>query len=147
MKLVHHCSDGFAEWAAQRLFGCGKEFFGQCVAIGVVDGERIYAAMVYNNYKVKPDGTPLSIELSVVSIDKRWMKRHIIREMFSYPFTQLGLRRMQATTSIQDEGTNSIMQRLGFTLEGTHRAAHPFGDAYSWGMLAEDCRWLGGSHV
>lgn len=142
MKILYGCDQGVANWVANQLFDTSAEYFGPCAALGVVDRERMLAGFVYNNYRTMPNGKPLSIELSVASVDKRWMTRHTIRAMFAYPFTQLKLRRMQALTSIHDEGTNSIMKRLGFNHEGTHPKALPQGDAISWGMLRKDCGWL-----
>lgn len=132
-----------ADWASNQLYGVSRYFGDHAAAIGVILDEKMICAFVYNNYTMTPDGEPLNIEMSIASIDKRWASRHTLREAFAYPFIQLGLERVQATTSTQNEGANSMLTRLGFQKEGEHRKAYPNkDDAYSWSMLKSDCRWI-----
>ena len=51
------------------------------------DGELI-AAVAFHNYYPK-DG---SIELSAYSTSRDWLSREKVREIFAYPFDQLGVR-------------------------------------------------------
>lgn len=142
--LVYDQPQLVAAWVALQLGWKDPAAFEPCYAIGVVRGDKPIAGFVYNNYHTDINGLPHSIELSVASTDPRWMTRQTVRAMFAYPFTHLGVKRLQAQTSVSDAGVNSIMQRLGFTREGLLRCARiEGGDAYAWGMLTNECTWIG----
>lgn len=126
------------QWAAQRLANKADFFDDSAVAIGVSDGGKILASVVYTDYRDE-----ISIEMSIVSVDKKWATRHNLKAFFAYPFTQLKLKRVQAVTSVHNEGVISMLERLGFKREGLHRCAYWNGDdAYSYGMLSHECGWL-----
>lgn len=142
MMLVYGQDKLLCEWAGLTLLGDANGF-NPANAIGVSNGHKIIAAFIYNNYRDDANRLPHSIDLSVISIDKRWMNRQTIKAMFAYPFTHLNVSRLQALTSANAEGTNSIMKRLGFRQEGLHRMGYPnLDDAFSWGMLKTECRWI-----
>jgi len=143
MTLIYHADKALVEWAAIKLVGKMRFFSDDARAIGMARNNQIIGACVYDRYCERPDGTPLSIEASLVTIDERWATRHNIRAIFKYPFCQLNVARVQLITSALDEGTNSVNSRLGFKKEGFHPKAYFNGtDAISWGMLKEDCPWL-----
>lgn len=142
MRLLYGQDKLLCEWAGLKLLN-DSEGFNLATAIGVCDKEKIIAAFIYNNYRTDINSKPHSIDLSVISIDKRWMNRQTVKAMFAYPFTHLNVSRLQALTSANAEGTNSIMKRLGFTQEGLHRFGYPnLDDAVSWAMLKTECRWI-----
>jgi len=144
MTIILYGADAdLRRWASQQLLGCTNGFDDTCKAIGIMDNGKLLGALIYSNYRTLPDGSPHSIEMSIAAIDKRWCSRHTLRAIFAYPFIQLGLERVQVTTSIFNEGVNSLVSRLGFVKEGFHRKACPFGgDAFSWSMLRDECRWI-----
>jgi RimJ/RimL family protein N-acetyltransferase len=135
--LLYGADKEVCEWVSQKLFK-DHDSFGLSSAIGVVCKGKLIAGVVYNNYHPR-----LSMEMSVASIDKRWCTRHNLKAFFKYPFIDLGVKRVQTLCSAQDEGVIMFNKRLGFTLEGLHREAWPHGgDAFSWGMLKSECRWV-----
>lgn len=135
-RLIYGQDDLLCQWAGLKL-AADKDFFTFSKAIGVMQGKKIIAAVIYHNC------TDFCIEMSVVSVDKRWATRHNLRAFFAYPFTQLGLRRVQALCSDKDEGVQMFLKRLGFTHEGTHPCGyHDGGTALSFGMLKQNCRWI-----
>lgn len=140
--LLYGADDDVANWIAYQLFKADKTVFGTCNAIGITRDQKLIAGVVYNNYHESPSGVPLSIEMSIASIDKRWATRHNIRALYSYPFTDLRVRRVNTFCSAKDEGVIMFNQKLGFTREGYHPQLFEEGDAISWGMLREDCKWL-----
>lgn len=131
------------EWASNNIFGRPDVFDG--VAIGEEIDGKIICAVIYNNYIKYADGTPQQIEMSISSTNPKWASRRSLRTYFGYPFNQLGVPRVQSTTSVKNKAANDMLSRLGFTLEGLHRKAYPNGDdAYSWSLLREECHWLKG---
>lgn len=131
-----------AEWVSLQLFGQHNSFH-PCVALGVAKDNKIIAGVVYNNYQTDKNGNPLLIEMTIASVDKRWATRHNLKVLFSYPFAQLKLERVQALCSANNEGVQMFLEKLGFTKEGLHRKAYADGgDCISYGMLKNECRWL-----
>jgi RimJ/RimL family protein N-acetyltransferase len=81
--------------------------------------------------------------MSVYSVDKRWANRDTLKKLFSIPFIQLGVKRVQTVCSAHDDGVIMFNKRIGFKQEGLHKEAFPDGgDAISFGMLKGDCKWL-----
>lgn len=139
--LLYGADKDVADWVSKQLLG-EIGYFGECRAIGVVVDNRLIAGVVYNNYRESPKGTPLHLEMSIASIDKRWATRQNIRALFKYPFIDLDVKRVNTHCSTQAEGVIKFNYRLGFTLEGLHPKLFEDGDAYSWGMLKEKCKWI-----
>lgn len=137
------CDDGFiTDWVSQGIFGKAG-CFEKSTSMGVVRDGKLICGVVYSNYQETYTGEPLSIEMSVYSIDKKWSNRYTLYRFFAYPFIQLRLERVQTTCSAQDEGVIMFNRRLGFINEGMHRMAWPMGgDALSWSMLKSECRWI-----
>jgi RimJ/RimL family protein N-acetyltransferase len=134
--LVYGQDERVAEWVGKQLMK-DAEAFKPCVAVGIERDDELIAGVVYNNY------VGHLIEMTIASLDKRWCDRHNLKALFAYPFTQLGLRRVQALCSDKDEGVKMFLKRLGFTHEGTHPCAyHDGGTALSFGMLKNNCKWL-----
>jgi RimJ/RimL family protein N-acetyltransferase len=132
-----------SDWVADQLHGINSDYFGDCTAIGAVIENKLIGGVVYSNYKTNPDGTPNSIDMSIATVDRRWCSRAYLKAVFMYPFTQLGLGRVQAITSTSNEEANKMLSKLGFNIEGTHPKGGDYGDdCYSWGMLKEECKWI-----
>jgi RimJ/RimL family protein N-acetyltransferase len=141
--LIVYDSPEITEWTANQLFNQGMEYFGPATSIGQVMGGKIISGLVYNNYKETPEGKPLLIEMSIATTCKSWANKRYLYTIFAYPFIQLGLERVQITTSVVNEGVNRLVSKLGYIKEGTHRKAYvDGGDAYSWSMLKQECRWI-----
>jgi RimJ/RimL family protein N-acetyltransferase len=64
--------------------------------------------------------------------------------VFRYVFVQLGCTRLTAITTKKNRRTRAFLERLGFALEGCVRRAYDGRkSALIYGLLAEDCRYLG----
>ena len=141
--ILYGANPDIVQWVSQRLTGIPNYFDAGSVALGIVVENNLICGVVYSGFRLKPDGSPLLIEMSIASIDKRWCTRHNLKAIFAVPFIQYGLERVQLTTSVNNVEVNSMAERWGFQKEGIHRKADIFGgDAISYGMLREDCRWL-----
>lgn len=117
-------------------------------AIGIVHNGREIGGVIWHNYHEDNWGKPLLIEVTLATIDKRWANRHTIRELFAFPFTQLGVKRVQATCHRKAKHVRSTLKKLGFSYEGIVRQAHPQGgDAAHYSILRNECFWLGEKDV
>lgn len=134
-------SDLFVKnWVAEKI---GHPNFGPSTAIGVMLGPTLIAGIVYSNYIESPSGDPVMVEASVVAIDKRWATRPVLRAIFSYPFIQLQVKRLQLTIPVESFGVRKFNEKLGFKYEGTCRKAHFLGgDVDVLSMLKHECRWI-----
>ncbi len=140
--LVGHDRD-VAQWVGRQL---GIEDFGPCTAIGIIQGDikqprlrhELIAGVVYNWYR------EANIEMTIASTTPSWCKRAILAVLFWYPFEQMGLPRVTAVTEHANESVRAFVRRLGFREEGMMRRAYRNGnDAVIYGMLREECRWIG----
>lgn len=105
--------------------------------LAVVAGNKALAVIVFSDYRGN------DIEVSIASDSPAWASRGIIRLLFAYPFEQLRTDRITAITPKNEKHVRSILERLGFRLEGTHRKAFPDGrTACTYGILREECKWL-----
>lgn len=102
-------------WASFKLFGHVRGF-GPCTTMGVFDGGSLIGVMVYHGWE-KPAGI---IEISGVSDKKEWLKRHVLWEMFSYPFDQLKCQMIVMRVSEKNQQWNGrglprLLNAYGFT--------------------------------
>lgn len=141
--LVFGHDAAVAEWVGTRVFGIPSVFDDKVRAIGLERNGSLIAGVVYSDFREDVNGNPLSIEMSIATVDKKWATRHNLRTFFAYPFIQLRLKRVQAVTSVNNEGAIKMLKRLGFSQEGLHKGAYLDGtDAVSFGMLNHECGWL-----
>ncbi len=145
-KIVRGDDEYVAAWMSNIIFGKPDVFKGEYKTLACADGDgNILAAVLYNNFCHRIDGSPLSLEMSVASVDKRWANRHTLYAFFYYPFIQLGLDRVMTQCSAERDNVIKFNKRLGFVKEGYHRNGWILGgDSLSFGMLKEECRWING---
>lgn len=124
MSLLYGRHEFVAEWVREKL-GFGGSFVYK--AIGVVKDFRLIAGVIYEDFRLDAYGNMQSVEMTIASIDKSWCTRHNLFAFFAYPFSQLNVKRVQATIREEDFHTRRFLERLGFTLEGIGREAHPLG--------------------
>lgn len=133
MITVEH-PDELVRWAKQKV---GISDFGNCSPIGVEHKGEIVAVAIYNNYRHP------NIEITFAISSPHWASRGAVREILSYPFHQLGCRRVTAITEARNMKARRFLEHLGFDLEGYHPEAFPTGDAISYGLLrANAARWI-----
>jgi hypothetical protein len=72
-----------------------------------------------------------------------WLTRRFLGECFRYIFQTLGCVRATGIVAASNIRAQRFDESLGFVYEGTLRQFLPNGeDAYIYGMLREECRWL-----
>ena len=134
-RLIYGEEDRLLPWAAARIgipafrrdaYSLGLERDGELVAVVVFDCFSECDA----NMHIASDGTG------------RWMNKALLLAAFSYPFGQLGLRRVTGIVPAKNEAALKFDENLGFVREGYHKNALPDGDTISLGMLRENCRFF-----
>ena len=126
-----------SNWVGERI---GIYDFGPCTTIGVVEGDRLIAGVVYSQYQ------PLvpSIEASCAADSRRWATRPVLDAIFRYPFETVEVERIQLSIGRKNKHTRRFCEKLGFTYEGMGRKAGPGGqDLAVYSMLRHECRWIG----
>lgn len=77
-----------------------------------------------------------------------WLSRRHIRQIFAYPFQQLGVHRVTTMVPAHNNVARDVVLRLGFTREGVLREATDTGeDLELYGMLRHECRWVPAKRV
>ena len=141
MKRVIYGQDSrICEWVGARVdetdFGDGA------VALGVEEDGKVLAGVVFNLY----NGPSICMHVAAVP-DKRWMTREFLWRVFAYPFIQLDCRRVTGLVRVDNYEAQRFDEHIGFRREGLLRQAAADGtDMILYGMLKEECRWLGVKH-
>ena len=126
------------EWVRQRL---DNSHFGPATAIGLVKDGKIIAGVVYHNYRLN------GLEMSIATEDRYWANRRTLKTFFAYPFNQLNCDRVTALVLEDNIKSRDMVNRLGFKKEGILRKAMNGKDIYIYGMLKDECKWIGGTNV
>lgn len=135
-QLIFGHDDIIKPWVCTRL---DMQIPKDSTAIGIASKDRIIGGAVYHNYTIMTDGSPLFIEMSFATVDKRWAAHGIIRALLGYPFYQLKVKRIQSTVSRKNRDVRLFLERLGFKLEGVGRLAWPQGgDALMYSLLSRE---------
>lgn len=100
--------DAIVSFVARQIKGAERGF-GNCVVMGVIDGETLIAGMVFHNFN--PDCQ--TIELSGAATSKRWLTRAVFNEMFSYAFDQAGCQMLVARHSENNTPLRRMWNAVG----------------------------------
>jgi len=138
ISLVYGDDARVAKWVGERA---RVQEFGPCTAIGIARDGRLVAGVVYNRYSGP------NVEASIASDWPGWWTRGNLFALFWYPFGQLGCRRITAVTRAGNDRAQRMLAKMGFKAEGRCRHAFWDDDGIVYGMLAEECRWIGGADV
>lgn len=127
-----------ARWAAARI-GAGGGFPNDAAAIGMERNGNLVAATIWHCFERH------NCLMSVASSGSRlWLTREFRFRSFAYPFLQLGLPRVTSKADEGNEASVKLTLHMGFKIEGRLRKAAPDGrDDIVFGMLKEECRWIG----
>lgn len=69
-------------------------------------------------------------------------ERLILKEVFGYPFEQLGLKRITGLVAKSNTKGHKLCTYLGFHFEGLKEKALGDEDEVVYGLLKENCPWL-----
>lgn len=107
-------------------------------ALALIRHNEIVCGLIYQQR------TPCSIDIHMASIPGcHWGNRELLYAAFDYPFNQLRMRRITALIPAKNTRSRRLAEHLGFKMEGIMRHAYADDDMSVYGLLKEDCRWLG----
>lgn len=97
-------------YAALRIWGKNRDFPGStCMAV-VDDANTVCAVMVFYDY----DAEAGVIQISGAADTPKWLTRKILKEMFEYPFVQLGCQAVVMRVAPENKRLGRILTALGF---------------------------------
>jgi RimJ/RimL family protein N-acetyltransferase len=137
MKTVIYGKDlEVRKWVAERV---GEDDFEDGVAIGLEEDGEIIAGVVYTMF------TQAGVTAHIAAVPgRRWMTRDFLWRIFAYPFIQLKCNRISGLVRADNLEAQKFDEHLGFKREGLLRRACTDGtDMILYGMLREECRFLG----
>lgn len=105
--------------------------------LGLAGAKGLYAGVVYSQWSSSDCMTTIGADSGA-----RWMTPEFLFAIHDYPFTQIGVRRLNAVVRRSNVISQNFIQNLGFQLEGCVREAYEDEDGYLYGMLKKDCRWI-----
>jgi hypothetical protein len=84
-----------------------------------------------------------SATMHMAGVDDNWVSRELLWLAFSYPFDQLGLRKLLAPVRSDNYSSLSLDLRAGWRIEGLIRDAYP-GSTHMFllTMTKDTCPWL-----
>ena len=109
MRLLYGLSEEVAEFVASLLPGFARGF-GNCKAIGVLDGDTLVAGVVFHNWNPEAG----VIEISGASVTPKWMTRNVVAGLFEYAFDQIGCQLVIARVAERNRHVQRGFRRFGF---------------------------------
>lgn len=137
IDLLYGYDRDVANWVQVRLPEI-RNGFGACTAIGVTLDGAVIAGVVYHEYRGH------MMQLSIAADSQKWATRKTLRHLLGYPFLQCHVARITACVAKGNKRSRSLVERLGFKLEGTiRRGFDGQKDLLVYGMLREEAnKWI-----
>jgi RimJ/RimL family protein N-acetyltransferase len=122
------------KWA-ESLLGQRFDARAACWLTSLDQTGKILGVVIFSRF------TTGNCEITVASVDPRFISKRFAFAVAAYPFLQLDCRRVTAFIAVENAKSLSLAQRLGFRIEGTARDWFPTGDAHILGLLRQDCKF------
>lgn len=123
------------DWALERIPKM-EAWMGQAKSLAAVERYQTLGVVVFDGF------TPFDVNMHIVIEDRRCVTRRILKQVFDYPFNQLGLRRVTGLVPESNVDALSFDLRLGFRPEGRKKWGAGDEDELILGMTKESCRWI-----
>jgi hypothetical protein len=108
------------------------------------DAGEFCAAVIFSNVRYH-NGAPLDVEISCATETSVAWRPEVVAAVFGYVFKQLGCKRCTSIVKKNNTRSRAFLEALNFKLEGCVRKGYDGDkDALIYGLLAEDCQFLGG---
>jgi len=128
-----------AHFVEMRIPNC-RPFDGNIATMPMLRGGEMVGAVIFHNY----DARARNVEVAIAADTPRWLSRERLELIFDVAFNQIGVRRITARVDTSNTRSRKLAEGLGFQLEGLLRkAAVDGGDVLIYGLLREECRFLG----
>lgn len=140
-NVLYGADRDICEFVRQRIPFCDGGFAPDAAGLGVMRQGRLVGGVVFDRFG-ETNGHA-NIFMSAAMDDPRWASRRVLRRLFSYPFVQLGCRRMTTVTTFDNAAALTADLKMGFEIEGVMKCLFPGDvDGVVLGLLRENCRWL-----
>ena len=135
MKLFYGDNEGVSEWVASRIPQMHGQGFGNATAIGVVDSMGVpVAGVVFHDYQPYYK----TIQVSFAAERSNWLTSRLATDILSYPFGQLGLRRITSLTPRKLRPARTFLEKFGFKREAVLKYGFGDDDTVVSRLLAEE---------
>lgn len=136
-SVLYGDDEGVADWVIRRVPTIGVIPRDLTCALGVVRNGRPVAGFVFHEY-VKG----VNVEVTVAADDPSWCLPQTLRQLFMYPFVQLGVPRLTCRTARNNKRCRKLIVGMGWKLEGMIRKGFDGRiDLAVYGMLPGECRF------
>lgn len=130
------CDELIQEWVSRQL-GVEKLGGDKFSAAAIMSGDEIIGGVIFHDKKGH------MIDVSLATVSPKWAAKGVLKDLFAYPFVQLGVERLGAICSKKNKKIRRTMEKLGFKQEGCARKGFGDGsDAIIYGMLKHECKWI-----
>ena len=125
------------QWLSEKLRTTADELVGTCPfeIIGVLRNDYLMGAVLYNNYRYG------RIEMACGG-EPGWLTRPVLRDVFAYPFNQLGCTAVMTTVVRGNKTVREFNKKLGFREMCILPGASKADELALYCMTRKDCRWL-----
>jgi hypothetical protein len=116
-----------------------------CQGFAVLADDGTFMAGVLVSEVRYMNGTAIDCQISCATEASVAWSPEVCRAVFAYVFKQLGCVRCTSITKKSNTRARGFLEALNFKLEGTMRRGYDGAkDALIYGLLAEDCDFVGG---
>jgi RimJ/RimL family protein N-acetyltransferase len=144
-SILYNADDMVADMVFRRINGAEQPFV-NFKALGVVRDGKLLGGAVFSNAR-SHRGRIFDIEVSVAFDHPGWCTRAILRDLFTYPFVQMGCARMTGIVARSNKPSRRLLKGLGFKEEGVIELGWDGArDAIVYGLRRDRCRWLREPH-
>lgn len=108
---------------------------GACSAIGKVKDGELVAGILYESN----NGANV---MAHIAGEGQWLDKTLLYIMFHYPFVQLGVNRITASSNSDNAKSIAFLERIGFIMEARLHGATSTGDILLFRMFKSECKYL-----
>lgn len=119
------------DWVAHRINGMFDK--DSSSALGLLINGDIKAGVIYEDFN----------KASVVChIACNFLSSEFLAAIFDYPFNSMGVNKIIAPVASDNEKSQKLVEKMGFSVEGVLTDCHPNGDILLYTMKKSDCKYL-----
>ncbi len=132
--VILHQDEFVGGWVCRQNGGVWE---GRGVAIGLGDGDKLIAGVLFDSY----NGASCQVHLASDG-SRQWMNKEFLWLAFALPFIQWKLNMLIGPVAETNLASRSFCERMGFVLGATLEDAHPNGALLLYTMKRSACPWL-----
>jgi len=115
VNLVYGLNMEVAQWTSAHIPHMAGVPFGPGVAIGVENGGKLIAGIVFHDWQPRFK----TMQVSMAATDPKWAARGVILKILSYPFDEVKVEKLWAAMPYKNERAIRFNTGIGFVREGT----------------------------